>query len=177
MSIAIEDCTDREPDAGLQQVVERVCTGPPSNYQPGEIEPATSWFPRLAAVTGACTCVAQDEAGTPVGYCLSMPLVEHADVREAAAIAMTNPDHTLYLAELGVDQGHRRQRIAGRLLACATAHAAGRETIVRSLVDNSAAIDFYMRHDFSIVYGVRQMHHGRERLYLHRPSVPGGKRP
>lgn len=109
------------------------------------------------------------ETGNPIGFCLSLPLSEHPGARDTAADAVSDPRRAVYLAELGIDERHRRQGVAGRLLACASAHAVGREIVVRTLVDNAPAVAFYLRHGFDRVDSIRQTHRGRERLFLVRP--------
>ncbi len=169
VSVAIEDWSGVAASVELFELLDRISAGPPYNYLLDETPPASDWFERLLGAAGARACVAVAETGAPVGFCVSLPLTAHADARDAAQPAVSDPGQALYLAELGVDERYRRRGVADRLLGCATAAAVDREIVVRTLVDNAPAIRFYERHGFHTVDRVRQTHDGRDRLFLLRP--------
>jgi ribosomal protein S18 acetylase RimI-like enzyme len=167
VNTVIEDRSSAVPGPGLLELVDQISAAPPYSYRPGELPPASDWFTRLAARRAARLWVARDRVGHPAGYALALPLSEHA-ARDAVSVAVAAPGRALYLAELGVAGPYRRQGIASRLLACATAHVPGCEVVVRTLAGNAPVIAFYQRRGFRIVDGIRHAHRGRERLFLLR---------
>lgn len=167
--VRIREWADTSAPEAVLDLVQAVATGPPYNYQPGEIAAAAEWFPALVATTDL-TFLHYDDADRPIGYCLAVPLERHKSVQPVVAQLGVDVAHTLYIAELGVARGHRRRGVATRLLraACLDRGDGIAAYVVRTLAGNQPAIAFYERHGFTVADGVCQVHRGRSRIFLIR---------
>jgi len=155
----------------LLAVVDTIGTEPPYSYAPGEIDPAVRWLPGLLRDGGKLKVAYVDD--DPVGYFLALPLPAYGKLAELADQLASNPMGALYVAELGVAAAHRHQGIALKLArASLSEEPAEQEWVVRTLAINSPAIALYQRLGFRLLDRPRQLHRGRERVFLVR-SPPG----
>ncbi|MEU4389880.1 GNAT family N-acetyltransferase [Kribbella sp. NPDC023855] len=152
----------------LIALVESIQQQPPYSYQPGEIRPASSWFPALLATSRLALVATADEH--PVGYCVSLPITAYGKLDDLIPQLQLDPATTEYLAELGVDSSRRRHGIASTLLE-RMHHGLPPSTtavVVRTLAGNEPAIAFYKLHGYELIDGVTQLWNGRERIFLIR---------
>ncbi len=153
---------------GLTELVERIQQEPPYSYQPGEIRPATTWFPALLAKSRLALVATMHNQ--PVGYCVGLPVTAYGKVDDLLPQLQVDPETTEYLAELGVDGTVRRRGVASTLLE-RFHHGLPPSTtaiVVRTLADNAPAIAFYRLHGYELIDGVGQLWNNRERIFLVR---------
>lgn len=161
------------PDPELLDLIQAASTGPPYDYAPGEVAPASSWVPDLVR-RSVGSLVARDACGRLVGYCLVTRLADHPGARDAAPRLGVPVESTCYLAELGVAADVQHQGLGGFLVEAAVQRVPAGTTavVVRTLVEHETAIRLYERCGFRTVPQVRQTYHGRPRLYLLRELEP-----
>ena len=153
----------------LLDLVQAASTGPPYHYDDSEIDPAHRWFPPLVRRSNLAL-VGVDQGGAPVGYCVTTPLVGSPGLADIERELVSVPVRAHYIAELGVAETVRRRGVGAALVRAVvqTTPPDVDAIVVRTLVENHAAIDLYEARGFRILLGLEQGHRHRRRLFLVR---------
>lgn len=151
----------------MLELVHEVQTTPPYCYGPDEAAPVGQWFPALIDRADQAFLAYRPETA-PVGYCVALPLADHHEAAQIAELLGVDLDQTRYLAELAVAAPGRRQEIASALLDRVLDPPETTDWVVRTVAGNQPARDLYRKYGFTLVHGVAQRHHGREKVFLRR---------